>query len=350
MNRSRNKDNSSPFPGRPSSRRAHARSSSRPTETTASIMIGANPAVLGQEIPRSHTESVKAGPRGPPRTTSRLGHRARSSSLSDSSQFRARSRTPAQHGASPETSSRGVSRGRKPGPHEPAPPVQLTTDVLAEASRPGSARAQRKTSISQQVGVDSTKAGSVRSRNHLVSRHAKLDPSADSPRSVEGSRHQTPHGSGPGTPSNRSIRVEHESDQPTICPNCSTKIPCTSKPSPRAINTSFGDLQQTSPRHGMVMNRAPLHIADMSSERSASLDSRASLPESFVVVSESESLAETLETTSTTGDSPATPGFMDPCTPKAMLFIRDDDDGKPNPPSPDDKGPSPVCVTKEIVV
>ncbi|KAK1504181.1 N-terminal amidase [Colletotrichum tamarilloi] len=285
---SEEKRTETPQPDRPSSPKSRNCSRSRPSEHLSSILIAASPSIYHDEYNR---RSLPALPdtqnTQPQRPMSRMNNRARTGSITEAERENLRNARPSSRASmsggqvGPRSASRAASRGRQPGakfsppkmsPHDPSLPVEHASDEI--------------------VRIERDRASSIASK-----------PPISSPAS----------------------EPNFERVEAIVCPNCPVHGRHSTGSVPGSTLTSSE--HRLSP--GLTSGRsasspAASHVTESAVAASASAvgnDPGFSATKS-PKVSDATSLAETIETISSSGRSPSTPLF-EPKTPRAMVIIRD---------------------------
>ncbi|KAH6963611.1 hypothetical protein DER45DRAFT_116405 [Fusarium avenaceum] len=274
------------------------------------IRIAASPSILEDEQ-RNRYQSL-----------SRVANHQRSNSFAASRAYTAendRTGTPESSTNKPRPASRAASRGRTPGPKK-SPTNGVTNPVQKTAERTSSA--------------DSTRNDRLHSRTHRHGTGSRQSRTGRTSSAQTGRRR-----------SSDAVPAEFERVEEILCPNCpvhgrrstadgvradENHVPGSlspPKPSPtQRPASSMGTLQylepeETAPRRASSGDASQLfHEQPLNNATSAiQLSSQNEAAE----VSDCGSFAETLQTISTPGRSPATPSF-NPSTPKAMVLNTSD--------------------------
>ncbi|KZL86726.1 n-terminal amidase [Colletotrichum incanum] len=273
---------------RPSSPKSRNCSRSRPSEHLSSILIAASPSIYGDEYNRRSLPALPDTQKTQPqRPMSRMNNRSRTGSVTENEKSNIRNARPPSRAsmsgeqASPRPASRAASRGRQPGskfsppkmsPHDPSLSPEQASDEFVRIER------DRASSIASKPPISSPASEPTFERVEAI-----VCPNCP----VHG-RHST--GSAPGTSSTTS---EHRAS-PDLTSGRSVSSPAATHGAESvtvASNSKAGD----DPQFSVTGSENP---------------------------SDLNSLAETIETISSTSRSPSTPLF-EPKTPRAMVIIRD---------------------------
>ncbi|KAJ4141345.1 hypothetical protein NW768_000556 [Fusarium equiseti] len=274
------------------------------------IRIAASPSILEQDQ-RNQYQSL-----------TRVAYHQRSNSFVSNRTNAAetdRSNTPKSAIEMARPASRAASRGRTPGPKK-SPTNGVVGSVLPTAERASSADSTRNDRLHSRVRQHGT--GSRQSRTGRISSDHTVRRRSDEGITQEFERVEAilcPNCPVHGRRS--SSAAEQNIDIPARVPQSPPKFSPTHRPASSAGLTRYLESEQTEIRRASSGDTSQLTFEKP--ELGLSSETQSSSQNEAAEASDCGSFAETLQTVSTPGRSPATPSFT-PSTPKAMIFNTND--------------------------
>lgn len=304
--------NGTPIPDRPQSTKSRNCSQSRPIDYADSdhhtISIAASPSILDDGAHSALPDGT-----GRHRSVSRLGHqRSNSATLTNGNHLHMnfdRSGTPGSAPGILLPASRATSRGRQPGPKDSPTKSEPTQ---SHPTRMPSTDSTRTELLHHRV-----------SRNHSRTHDLRGETSSSHSHASRSGRR----------PSQGHDTTNFERVEVIVCPSCpahgrrssstvghSGHTPVQGSVAPPPTDDGSGDDGVISPGPSTETEKTPVAPKDPS----AFTDFHGQPVNEGGDISDYSSSAETMQTVSTPGRSPATPAFFNPTTPRAMVFSPED--------------------------